>query len=626
MRTVERLTGLPLELTPTQLVDLGIWLKEEHDISDSAYHWIREGWMDELRQYNGFPRNMNRVSPREDAPNIEITIGALACDVICAQIIDLYFQVSPVLTVKPRAAFDTLREAFQMFLDWMTSSRIKLRQAVDDYTLDDVQLGSAVYYCPWKEAIRKTDSVKVVDAGPEMIAWPIEDVDFPPNPERNVQKMRWVSLHMMLNKSDLLLRKKRDGWNPDFDLMNPKTSIDPVKQRRLDLAGQQGSDPKLQIGQNYDIRMTWALRDIDDDFVDEDICVVWDRESGHVLKALYNEYDSRPIVLGQYQQRAHLPLGIGVMKMARPYEDEVTDIHSMRTDNMYLVNNRAWKARDAIADSLTQIWPGKVVAVTDMDDLESLEMADIYDSSGEAEKITMAYFERRVGMTELSQPSKLGGRTPGVTAQTVVTKANQRFTPVLDNHRNATAEAAIQCLYRYQEKLNSQDAEQKAQATKDVDRVFAKVEGGASLKKAFVEAMTQDEYDLRDMFDLYITASSVTINRMQDQQALLQLSQIMEKYIAGETQAAMALDNPQTGPNMKETVTASREAVRALMKRIIYTFTQIADNNHYVLDVEAQDAPPIPPLVPEEGGGGIPNLGGNQIANRPPNTPGALAA
>ena len=152
---------------------------------------------------------------------------------------------------------------------------------------------------------------------------------------------------------------------------------------------------------------------------------------------------------------------------------------------------------------------------------------------------------------------------------------------------------------------------------KDVNRVFMKVEGGATLKERFLAEMQQDEYDLRDMFDLFITASSVTINRNQDQQALLQLSQIMEKYIAGETQAATALDNPQSGPNMKETVTASREAVRALMKRIIYTFTQISDSNQYVLDVEPQEAPPIPPLVPDAGGG-VPNLGGNQVANNPP--------
>ena len=142
MRTVERLEGEPLSLSATKLMDLGLWLKGEHDISDSAYYWIREKWMDNLRMYNGWPRDGTRMSPRENAPNIEITVGALACDVICAQIIDLYFQVQPPLTVRPRAAFDDLRQAFQMFLDWMVQARIKLRKAVDAFTLDDVQLGS----------------------------------------------------------------------------------------------------------------------------------------------------------------------------------------------------------------------------------------------------------------------------------------------------------------------------------------------------------------------------------------------------------------------------------------------------------------------------------------------------
>lgn len=615
MRSVERLTGVEsLKLSAPQLNDLGLWLKEEHDLADSAYYWIRQKWMNFLRMYNGWPRDGGRMSPRENAPNIEITVCALACDVICAQIIDLYFQVTPTLTVKPRSSDDQLRQCFQMFLDWMVGSRIKLRAAVDNYTLDDVQLGSAVYYCPWKENIRKTDTVKVTDAGPVMQSWPIEDLFIPANPATSVQDMPWVTLRMWLNKSDLELRKRRDGWRLSFDAIHPSTKVDPVRQRRLELSGQQGSDNATLRGEFYEVMMSWCLRDIDDDFVDEDLTVVWERSSGYVFKASFNDYDSRPIVLGQYQQRAHLPLGIGVNEMGENYEDEITDIHAQRTDNMFLANNRAWKARDAVADTLTAIWPGKVVGVTDMDDIEPLQMMDIYPSSEEAEKISMGLFERRVGMTELSAPSKLGGRTPGVTASTVITKANQRFTPVLDNHRNATAEAAIQCLYRYQERLQRDDPN----AMKDVNRVFMKVEGGATLKQRFLDEMKQDEYDLRDMFDLFITASSVTINRNQDQQALLQLSQIMEKYIAGEVAAAQALDNPASGPNVKETITASRDAVRAIMKRIIYTFTQISDSNQYVLDVEPQEAPPaqIPPLVPD--GGGVPNLGGNQVASQPP--------
>jgi hypothetical protein len=201
-------------------------------------------------------------------------------------------------------------------------------------------------------------------------------------------------------------------------------------------------------------------------------------------------------------------------------------------------------------------------------------------------------------------------------------KANQRFTPPFDNHRNATAEAVIQCLYRYQEQL----LRDNPHALADVDRVFGKVEGGASLKKKFIETMTQDEYDLRDMFDLFITASSVTINRAADQQALIQLSQIYEKYIAAETQAAMALDNPQIGENMKATVIEARDAARTYMKRILYTFQQIADYNSFILDTEAQEPQPAPAPSPQAQGGApqapqIPNLGGNQVPSAPPSPP-----
>ncbi len=115
MRSVERFTGAKLDLTPLKTEALGQWLREEHEISRTAYSWITERWLDSLRMYNGWPRDGTRMSPRENAPNIEITICAMAADVICAQFIDLYFQVEPPLTVRPRAGRDELRQAFQMF-------------------------------------------------------------------------------------------------------------------------------------------------------------------------------------------------------------------------------------------------------------------------------------------------------------------------------------------------------------------------------------------------------------------------------------------------------------------------------------------------------------------------------
>ena len=628
MRQVERITGSSLKLAPEEKLALGQWLVSEHDYSDSAYRWIREAWMDELRMYNGWPRNMTRLSPREDAPNLEITLGALATDVISAQFIDLYFQVSPALTVRPRTGFDDIRKAYQVFLDWMVAARIGFRRAVDNYTVEVVGLGTSIYYCPWKETVRKTDSIKVTDAGPEMLCWPIEYVTFPPNPETDIQKMRWVTLRMDLTKSDILLRKDRDGWDADFSKMQPTNKVDEVRQRRLELAKQQNTDNSSVRGENYDIRMTWALRDVDGDYVDEDLTVVWERNSGHVLKAVYNEYDLRPLALGQYQIRAHLPVGIGVLGMSKPYEEEVTDIHSQRTDNMFLVNNRAWKAVDAIADSLSAVWPGKVVSVTSMEDVGELLMADVYPSSVDAEKTTVSYWERRVGMTELAAPSKLGGRTPGVTAMTALQKANQRFTPALDNHRNTTAEAVIQCLYRYQERLRLNDPN----AMNDVNRVFGKVEGGATLKAKFLDSMLQDVYSLRDQFDVFITASSVTINRMQDQQAYMQLSQIYEKYIMGEVQSAQMLDGPaKPGTNLHDVIIEGREAMRALMKRIVYTFTQISDWNQFVLDVEPQEqqALALPAqATPDQAGNAFAQLGAPPAPNGaiPPPISGNLAA
>ncbi len=57
-------------------------------------------WRDDMRQYDGVPKNPVRNVPIENAPNIEVTLGAIATDAVYAQAVDLIFNVSPWVTAR----------------------------------------------------------------------------------------------------------------------------------------------------------------------------------------------------------------------------------------------------------------------------------------------------------------------------------------------------------------------------------------------------------------------------------------------------------------------------------------------------------------------------------------------
>jgi hypothetical protein len=85
---------------PGRLEALHGYLLQEVEDALSARQAQEAVWREDLRLYEGVPKNPVRNIPVENAPNTEITLGAIACDSIYAQVIDLIFTITPILTVR----------------------------------------------------------------------------------------------------------------------------------------------------------------------------------------------------------------------------------------------------------------------------------------------------------------------------------------------------------------------------------------------------------------------------------------------------------------------------------------------------------------------------------------------
>jgi hypothetical protein len=171
----------PLDISVEQRKQLEGFLTREIEDAISSRHALESTWRELMRMYEGVPKNPARNFPVENAPNIEITLGAIASDALYAAIVDLIYTTSPLVTcrgipkMKEDREYASSVKAFQRWINWVAANESHIRAASDDALLDNVQLGTGALYIPWTEEERKTRVAKVINRGPRVWAIPIED-------------------------------------------------------------------------------------------------------------------------------------------------------------------------------------------------------------------------------------------------------------------------------------------------------------------------------------------------------------------------------------------------------------------------------------------------------------------
>lgn len=578
MRIYDKAGGKPLpDLDAATLTSLGEWCTQSRLRSDNARNAIERDCMADLRQYSGIPAVAERNLPIDGAPNIEITIGALCVETIYASFIELVTQAPQLVTVIPRKGFEDGTDAFQDFIDWGCRESFNVEQAINVGPFECVQLGTMAYYIPYVEKIRYTDTAKIIDRGPRIIPLVFEDFHLPEGSQGDIQTDPWVEMDIWVSgQNDLRQRARSSKWNYfDVSRVTRAADIPELTQRRYDVSRDQ-SNPTAE-GNLYHLCYRCAEYDIDDDGINEEIEIIWDKTSGNVLDVRYPRYQVRPFEMAVYQIRNRVAWGLGVQRMCAPYEEEITVIHNERTLNMRLANSRIWKASRTIAAFLTRLWPGKVVEVSRQDEFSGEAMADIYPSSEAGEMMTLSIVERRTGISDQGSAGaqRIGTRTPATSTLGFMQEKNRRFTPPFRNMRNCLSAAIRQCVYRVQERVKLKD---KA-AIEDVINVLGHEKG---LK--FLDLCERVD-NLIDAYDLQITASSVSANREADRQNFVMLLNLWQAFQKQRVELKQ-FETMAPTQELKATAEAIEKSGLRLLRRIMRTFETISDVDAYLGEVQ----------------------------------------
>lgn len=584
MAYIERIpVSEPLREDAVRTRQLEDWLNVEWQDALSARTAQEAVWAEAMRQYKGTPRNPIRNTPVEALRTIEITVGATVADMVYAQSVDYLFALDPPVTVRPNYGAGDAEDqvatakAVHDFANWSIRNEMGFSPATRTSLLDCVKLGSSVLYIPFSEQTLKTARLKTVARNPLMKAVPIEDFVVPGGCE-DLHSALWCGYRQWLTQSDMNLRAKLVGWNIEKAQATSPTGY--VRNQRTRNANTR--EPGSTMGNLYEVGLVWAHFDYDDDGIDEDLLIAVDLCSRNVLKVRYNPFVRRPFESMAYQAREHSFYGIGVMEMGAPYQDGITEFANHWMVNAFLANIRMWKAPYTdLADTTLKVWPNRVLHSNNPDAISELKLSDTYPSSPAAISMLSSFLERRVGAsTEFAgaRPSSImGSRTPGITALSFLQASNRRFAAAFDNMRTALGAAAMQGMYRYQERLFVGDT--------DIEEKIKKVMGqeqGALV----VEALKQDAFDNNHIVEM--TVSSASVNKEADRQNGLLLVQHMTNYYQKSLELMGIVANPASPPEVREVARKIAAAAGELIERTLRTFDQIRDPERFIIEMDEE--------------------------------------
>jgi hypothetical protein len=525
-----------------------------------------------LRMYKGVPKTPYRHVPIENAPNLEVTIGATEVDGIYASAIELLFAISPTLTARATrrdAVADA--KAMQKWVNWGAANEWGLRPAAETAILEDCQFGTGYYFCPWVESYRHTDIGRVVDVGPRLLAIPGDDFLVPGGSWGDLEALPWCAMRSWLTAGELAERAKLRKWKTDGFAPAGKTSY--LRERREDLANTRDNTRQAQ---RFEVHAVYPRFDYHGEGLAQDLLVIFDRTSKQLGAVAFQPYDQRPFEVMRYQLQPFLWDGLGPLEMIRPFQEEVTEIHCSRLLNAYLANCREFKARPGtVRGGVMTRYPGKVHEVSDpVADLLEMRMSDVYPSALYNEEQTTQLAQRRVGSNPTQGKAPLASsRTPGITAAQFLQVQNRRFVPAFDGMRIATGAAVRQCCARYRERLLAGDT----RAEQNILRVLGREDGDR-----VVRLLKSDGFE--EMVSVELSASSAMLNREADKQNALQLVNVLGQYYGQVVNYLGLASNPQTPEPVKQ---AALEVVRKgteLMDRTVRTFDQIRDPETFLLD------------------------------------------
>jgi hypothetical protein len=581
------------------------------------------------KAYEATPATEKREFPWEGASNLVVPIVAIHSDTLQARLMSAVMKTKPLWVVSELGEFkkqapEGLRGSYEEFLQYvgLEPSELDLYRVYHEWFGEAIRLGTSVVKVPWFKEVEwkygpagdlsgKNEWSKLVTyEGPRPEKLKYENFIYPVN-AATIEAMDFKYDIIQLSKHQLEERKFLDIYDRvavQYVLAQPdrfgnQTQVTSQKQQDAKVR----TEPN-EYSKEWDIYECHFKYRVDAEHFAK--VIVWYHEkSDQILRSYYTYYPAEIYVAARLFYRDDMFPGIGFGEIMLPFQEEISEIHNQRRDNMTIANMKAWAVDpDSKLHKGFRVYPAAMVPAkqtTAEKEIEPLEMGTPVQGEIDSERLSLELAEKRSGVSPPMQGAGAGSNTKrGVyTAMgtlSLLQEGNTRTDLNITDIRYAHTRLGRLLGLEYAT-FGLRD---------DLKEQFG--EAGEKIQQA-LEAIIQHKMALP------VYASTASVNREVEKQSDLMMMQTMERYHQGVAAMLQAVNNPMMPPQIKQYTMDALEAARTLMKATLRHFGQDEVDRLVPEIPKAQPQQPQgggqpgaaqgqPQLQPQGGGGGMPQI------------------
>jgi hypothetical protein len=597
--------------------EIEMWVKETLQSYKSSHQDLHENKIPRWRdRYLGKPLQEKKTFPWSGAANTVVQVIGTETDDLVARTIGFIFATSPLWVFKYFAKVDDPQEADlkrRLIEDFMDTAAyepdiLDIYRIEGQWFTDSVRLGTSFVKVIFEDKVEQmvvgyTGKGKEAEfdettlyKGPRVTKLRHEDILMNPAAQ-TVKDSRMVAHRRILSKYDLELRAFQGFYDRDkIDLVLSKpdrSGPDTTERREEDPKGIHATMSQTQAEWDiWECYFPWfhknkVLR----------LIYSYHLASNTCLRSVFNfvPNNETPIVRAKLGYRNDLAYGTGFAELLGMYQEEISTVHNQRLDNATAANVRSVRVspRARNLDSNVEltpwaVWPGE------KDDIEAIQMSDVYPSSFQNEEVTLGLASKRAGVSAGMSAAGAGG--PGK-AKTLYQSQGTIALMQEGNQRNNLVTADFRHSHQ---KLGSLLALFFGKfGTNGLEEMFG--DDAPLLKEAFREFMS-------NRLRIPIRSSNASLNREVERQTDVLMVGLLQRHFTSIGQMIQAANNPMVPPEMKKWLTEVIRSINLFVRQMLKDFGK-DQPEEYIPDVE----------FPQE----QPNAQGQLQVSQSPQQPGA---
>jgi hypothetical protein len=552
------------------------------------------------RQYRGikddksfpFPECANTCHPISRS-NVD-TIEVRAIDALCGK-----RKMAMIKAINPQKV-DQARK-LEDAIDWYSRHTLDIRNKLRSPINEAIKTGTgfikvgfenrkrvAVRYATEEELNDKSitkyklrgtkqKAVKYIQTlykGPNIYPLKRSDVVFSSD-ARTVEDAYMFGFKKKFRKPELEVRvKKGDFYAEEVDLITQPDEKSEIEKQHIESQGK--GHEQIEAALENDIHELWVRYDVDDEGEEEDIVCTFHRESGAILRCIYNPIFAgfRPFIPIVFYPSNYSLEGQGVCEILENIQEEIDTVHNQRLDRITQINAPMTLVRGGSGLDDFEISPGKTWVVDD--DLESVlrevTFSDQTFSNAAEEDRLVAMGNLACGLSDANKGMSSSERPVFKETATLIGETNKKFKAGHDNLRRGVTETYYQLIEFF--------------AQYQPTYVYKKKQSGPDGKPFWTSDTVQFPLsNIRDAFEVELMASDDVFDQETRREVNIAIYHMLSEHMTSLAQMAEAVTSLEVPSEFKKFLISGAAKQEKIITRILEDFDQ-KDAEQLVLKLE----------------------------------------